>query len=155
MMKWKIKQMDLTDLGSVYAIEARAHETPWTKDIILQCLLTGYECDVLVVYENNDWKPIGYMVQRVHNRTLHLLNICVDPRYHGKGFGRILLNYCFETAQLLKKLVSEILLEVRVSNTIAIQLYKKNGFKQVDVLKDYYRDIDKTEDAFIFVKKLS
>jgi ribosomal-protein-alanine N-acetyltransferase len=42
-------------------------------------------------------------------------------------------------------------LEVRVSNKEAISLYKKLGFEEVRIVKEYYRD---GEDAYVMVKKL-
>ena len=154
MNKWKIQNMGLEHLSSVYGIEKRSQETPWTKEIILQCLMLGYECKVLNLNESNGIKTIGFSIQRVHNRMLHLLNLCVDPDYQGQGYGEILLNDCFNSAQALKKFISEIVLEVRISNKAAIQLYKKKGFHNRETLSAYYQDDDKTEDAYVFIKKI-
>ena len=46
---------------------------------------------------------------------------------------------------------SEIYLEVRVSNTPAISLYRKLGFTAVKVIKSYYLD---GEDAYLMARKL-
>jgi len=65
-----------------------------------------------------------------------ILNIGIDPEFQRKGHGTALLNYLIE--ELRKRHIGEILLEVRVGNKSAIQFYKKQGFKEISVRKDYY-----------------
>ena len=43
--------------------------------------------------------------------------------------------------------MKDIFLEVRESNQVAINFYKKNNFKQISIRKGYYSD--PTEDAII------
>ena len=64
--------------------------------------------------------------------------------------------------ELLKKVenisnkfgIKEIFLEVRESNQEAINFYKKNGFIEVGIRKNYYKLYEGREDALIFSKKL-
>jgi len=65
-----------------------------------------------------------------------ILNIGIDPEFQRQGHGTALLNYLIE--ELRKRDIYEILLEVRVGNKSAIQFYKKQGFKEISVRKDYY-----------------
>ncbi len=46
----------------------------------------------------------------------------------------------------------EVYLEVRVSNTPAINLYKKLDYRVVDLIKGYYHD---GEDAYIMARPLN
>jgi ribosomal-protein-alanine N-acetyltransferase len=48
----------------------------------------------------------------------------------------------------------KIFLEVRVSNSPAIELYNKTGFKRVSIRKNYYRLPDGREDALVMSKRL-
>jgi len=68
--------------------------------------------------------------------SVDILNIGIDPKFQRKGHGTALLNYLIE--ELRKRHIGEILLEVRVGNKSAIQFYKKQGFKEISVRKDYY-----------------
>ena len=60
--------------------------------------------------------------------------------YRNKGLGTKLRTYLDDIAYRTK--VINITLEVRVSNEIAINLYKKFGFREVALRKYYYGDED-------------
>jgi len=48
----------------------------------------------------------------------------------------------------------KIFLEVRISNAIAIDLYKAAGFKEIGLRKNYYRLKEGREDAILMSKSL-
>ena len=75
----------------------------------------------------------------------HITAIAVQGLYQRRGIGELLLIACIELATLRNADV--VTLEVRVSNTLAQNLYKKYGFEIVGVRKKYYTDDH--EDAFI------
>jgi ribosomal-protein-alanine N-acetyltransferase len=75
----------------------------------------------------------------------HIINLAVRGDCRGKGIGELLLIASIDTAASLKAAVAT--LEVRVSNTIAQNLYTKYGFSQVGLRKKYYTD--NNEDALI------
>ncbi|MCY3779053.1 MAG: ribosomal protein S18-alanine N-acetyltransferase [Chloroflexi bacterium] len=74
----------------------------------------------------------------------HISTIAIDPAWRGKGYGEILLAGMFGKALQLK--ADFIVLEVRVSNSIAQSLYRKYGFSRVRRRKNYYRSDN--EDAW-------
>ena len=74
----------------------------------------------------------------------HISTIAIDPVWRGKGYGEILLAGMFGKALQLN--AEYIVLEVRVSNSVAQSLYRKYGFSSVGRRKNYYRS-DK-EDAW-------
>ena len=75
----------------------------------------------------------------------HISTIAVHPDFRGKGLGEILLAGMLARSFALKAEYS--VLEVRVSNTAAINLYRKYEFEIVGRRKGYYRD--NNEDAFL------
>lgn len=75
----------------------------------------------------------------------HISTIAVHPDFRGKGLGEILLAGMLARSIALKSEYS--VLEVRVSNTTAINLYRKYEFEVVGRRKGYYRD--NNEDAFL------
>ncbi len=75
----------------------------------------------------------------------HITTLGVDPAYRGKGLGEFLLVGLIDVAMALG--ASWLTLEVRVSNTVAQNLYKKYTFKEAGVRRKYYTDND--EDAYI------
>ena len=74
----------------------------------------------------------------------HISTIAIDPTWRGHGYGEILLAGMFGKALQLK--ARFIVLEVRVSNSIAQSLYKKYGFSRVRRRKNYYHNDN--EDAW-------
>ena len=68
--------------------------------------------------------------------TADILNIGIDPNFKRQGNGTALLNHFIE--ELRKRDIGEILLEVRAANKSAIQFYKKQGFEEISVRKNYY-----------------
>ena len=82
-------------------------------------------------------------------KVSHLLSIAVLKKYQGMGIGSGLLK------EYLRRLAEDgfniSYLEVRVSNTKAIRLYEKFGYKKLRVLPFYYLD---GEDAYLMVKEI-
>jgi ribosomal-protein-alanine N-acetyltransferase len=75
----------------------------------------------------------------------HLINIAVREEHRGCGIGELLLIGILQVVQHLR--ASIVTLEVRVSNIIAQQLYKKYGFSERGRRRAYYTD--NREDALI------
>lgn len=93
-----------------------------------------------------DHRPIvGYCGFWIAAQEAHVSTIAVDPKHRGEGIGQLLLITAIEKAlELNATLVS---LEVRVSNSVAQNLYRKYGFKVVGRRPRYYSD--NREDALI------
>lgn len=75
----------------------------------------------------------------------HIVSIGVRTGYRGYGVGELLLIGAIEQAQ--QRRMQVVTLEVRVTNHIAQNLYKKYGFEAMGVRKAYYSD--NREDALI------
>ena len=141
--------MEELDLRTVVAIEQRVKPFGWILNTFRFCLHNAaYECWKL----NPQASFIGYFVLYFVGRSARLLNLCVDLPYQGKGFGRDLL--CFALARCRERKANEVLLEVRVSNTVAQHLYSTMGFRKVDRLLDYYQSPHGREHADVFALKL-
>ena len=75
----------------------------------------------------------------------HIVSIGVRSEYRGLGLGEMLLISAIEQTRQMKSRVMT--LEVRMSNYVAQNLYKKYGFTKRGVRKGYYTD--NREDALI------
>ena len=87
-----------------------------------------------------DDKSVGYLEYSLIYDRIELDNINVLDEYRNKGIGTKLMAYLVSIAIDLK--VDNITLEVRVSNEIARNMYKKFGFREVALRKFYYGDED-------------
>lgn len=144
-----LRPLEREDLGAVVAIERRAYVCGWTEGIFRDCLRAGYTCDGL-------WRRhtlVGYGVLLVGVEEAHLLNICVDPPYQGRGYGRLLLDHFVERGRLAPT-VRHMILEVRVSNLRARSLYARAGFRPIGLRRGYYpgeHDAAR-EDALVLIR---
>ena len=75
--------------------------------------------------------------------TSDILNIGIDPDFKRQGHGTALLNHLI--TELKKRNIGEILLEVRAGNKSAIQFYKRQGFEEISVRKNYYTKNSKNQ----------
>ena len=79
-----------------------------------------------------------------------ITNIAVHPEHRGQGLGLAIVQALIKHAKA--EHLATITLEVRVSNTPAISLYRKVGFAEVGRRKGFYTK--PTEDALIMELKL-
>ena len=81
----------------------------------------------------------------------HISNIVVREVYRRQGLGELLLIHIIDMAIGLKARI--VTLEVRVSNTVAQNLYSKYSFTQVGIRRGYYVDrgyqLNDREDGFV------
>jgi len=89
-------------------------------------------------YQEN--KIIGYLDYSLIYDRIEIDNFFVDEERRGQGIGKKLLSYLVVIA--INNHVVNITLEVRNSNEIARNLYKKFGFREVALRKFYYGDED-------------
>jgi [ribosomal protein S18]-alanine N-acetyltransferase len=75
----------------------------------------------------------------------HITTIALHPRYRGRGLGELLLSSLIHIAYSIS--ARSMTLEVRVTNHVAQNLYRKYGFQEAGVRRRYYSD--NNEDALI------
>ena len=100
-----------------------------------------------VAIKNGD--VAGYVGMNTVLDEGYITNVAVSNKFRRKGVADSLISRLDECME--QKNLSFISLEVRVSNTPAISLYEKNGYKNVGVRKNFYRL--PTEDAYIMTKE--
>jgi len=124
----------------VLSIEERNSDYPWTQ---LQFTSSLENNNNLCYCLNLEGRSIGYLIAMLAIDSTDILNIGIDPDFQRKGHGTAILKHLIE--ELGKRHIGEILLEVRVGNKSAIQFYKKQGFKEISVRKDYYMNNSKNQ----------
>ncbi len=144
-----VRPMRTIDLDEIMSIENRLYDFPWTKGIFYDCLNVGYSC---WVYQEDEM-ILAYAVMSAAAGEAHILTLCVHPRVQRQGYGRMLLSHMLEAARSYK--AETILLEVRMSNRAAINLYQKSGFSEVGTRANYYPAVNGREDAIIMALDLT
>ena len=85
-------------------------------------------------------KVIGYLEYSLIYDRMEIDNFSVMEDYRNQGIGTKLMAHLISIA--IEYRVVNVTLEVRCSNEIAINLYKKFGFREVALRKFYYGDED-------------
>ena len=141
-----IRPMHEDDLDGVMAIETRAYNYPWSKQIFIDCLRVGYCCWVM---EHED-QVVAYGVMSVAVGESHVLNLCVCPDHRSQGLGKKLMAHLLKVAEGHDANMT--FLEVRPSNFAAIKLYLDLGFDEIGVRRNYYPAKLGREDALILAR---
>ena len=119
-MRTKIRPASLDDIESIVEIENSTNLIPLTKSQFISSMEVGHYSTVLEYAET----IIGFAIYSPIIPESHLLNIAIDPAYHRKGLGdKLLKQVILQNKAVGVKVIN---LEVRVSNLVAINLYKKN-----------------------------
>jgi ribosomal-protein-alanine N-acetyltransferase len=120
----------------------------------LRYLLTKANSTVLVETHNKMIRGFIIVLYRKETRVAGVETINVDPRYRKKGIASDLLNAA--EADMRKKGIKKIRLEVSTTNHAAINLYENAGFHKHSLLKNYYSyDHEGSYDALRMTKELS
>ena len=95
---------------------------------------------------------VAYGIIMIGAGEAHVLNLCVQPQYQNQGIGRYMLEHLEQQAR--NAACRMLLLEVRESNLIAIELYLSSGYNELGVRSGYYPAEYGREDAIILAKSL-
>lgn len=141
--------MSARDIDEVMMIEDAVYPFPWTRGNFADSLVAGYSAWVCRI----GGELVGYTVVMMAVDEAHLLNISVDRRRQGMGFGARLLRHAMSVARSLGG--RRMLLEVRPSNERALELYRHFGFVRVGLRKAYYPATVGREDALVLTHALT
>ena len=145
----RFRRMLYADLKEVLSIEKRAYDFAWTDGILRDCIRAGYHCRVL---ETPHGFIQAYAVMSAAVGEAHILNLCVRPELQGRGLSRRMLDHLLALARSVQ--VKTVFLEVRTSNTRAVQLYASAGFCEVGLRPGYYPSASGQEDALVMAKEI-
>jgi len=95
---------------------------------------------------------IGDLISIEKVSEYEILFIYVKKTHRRKGLANQLVDYCSNLNHKIK--LKKIFLEVAKNNISAINLYKKNNFKLLNVRKNYYNINNKKIDALCYIKNI-
>ncbi|WP_042277621.1 ribosomal protein S18-alanine N-acetyltransferase [[Clostridium] dakarense] len=137
-----IEMMTSKDIDGVFEVERNCFEHHWSKDAFAKELKNDVARYLVAKLDN---KVVGYVGIWFVMDEGHITNVAVHSDYRGKKIGDELVK---ELVKLCKENnIVSMTLEVRTSNIVAQNLYKKYGFKLAGIRKEYYSD--NKEDAMI------
>lgn len=152
--------MRVPDLTEIIAVERQAYPVPWSHGNFVDSLAAGYPAEVLRgpraqanagppqvglipsgggLGEARPWgqsELLGYWIAMPGVDELHLLNITVAPAWQGQGLAVAMLDRI--VAECRQRGLTQLWLEVRVSNERAREVYRRYGFAEVGKRRAYY-----------------
>ncbi|MCM3705358.1 MULTISPECIES: ribosomal protein S18-alanine N-acetyltransferase [Cytobacillus] len=135
--------MNEEDIDDILEIEHKSFATPWSREAFFNELNHNQFALYVVLEEEN--KVIGYCGAWIVVDEAHITNVALLPEYRGRKLGEALMRQLMELAS--EKGAITMTLEVRVSNFTAQSLYRKLGFQNGAIRKNYYTD--NQEDALV------
>ena len=143
-----IRRMEKRDLPQVEAIEISLFSDAWSEQGFEDTLNLPYAISLVAIDETVD-AILGYIIMYVSFEEGEISNVAVAKSAQNRGIGSALMQAILEKG--LEESVTRFILEVRVSNTPAIALYKKFGFTEIGIRRDFYEK--PREDALIMVRE--
>ncbi len=138
-----IRKMTLEDVQVVAEIETQCFSQPWSEKSFEDSI--SREDTIFLVCEDSSGLVTGYIGMYLSFDEASITNVAVSPEFRKRGCGEQLVASAKEAVKEAN--AETIFLEVRVSNTPAISLYKKLGFEELGIRKKFYEH--PVEDAII------
>lgn len=143
MPKINISPMKKEDITEAVKLEKLYFSLPWSEKAFLDAFDGGNSYFTSAKTQEN--LLAGYGGMYFAGGEGYIYNIAVKKEYHGQKIGQMLVQKLIDYS--LEKDLEFLSLEVRESNTAAINLYKKMNFKVLGKRKSFYSN--PKEDAFI------
>lgn len=141
-----IRKMTTDDIYQVQNLEEKIFGQSLGVNFFYDELTINPFAHYYVLIEEN--MIIGYIGYRAYDSNVEVLNFLIDEKYQSIGFGTSLFSDSLK--ELSEFEIASLSLEVRRSNTKAINFYTKMGFKYSHVRTNYYGD----EDALVYIKEV-
>jgi ribosomal-protein-alanine N-acetyltransferase len=141
-----IRPLAYPDLPQVMAIERRVFPTPWSLAMfVLELSKPSGVCLAATTRSPaGEERLVGYLICSRYDTVWHVMNIAVDLDRQREGLASALLA---ELYARVEDPAARFTLEVRRSNSIAIRLYEREGFRAAGMRRRYYQD--NGEDALV------
>lgn len=146
----KIRPMLSTDVEKVAQIEAKLQINPWTATQFLSSLAAAHWAWV-ATFED---EVVAYAVLMSTGTECELLLIGVAAKHQRQGIAQQLLSYAEQHARAQG--CAKVHLEVRESNSVALELYQSAGYDLVGLRKNYYPLVNaEREHAALYTKTIA
>ena len=140
-----LRYMRPEDIPLVVELDQRSFPNAWSERSYNFEVRENKSSHMVVLELGTSPAIIGFAGTWLIEDETHISTIAISEDQRGHGYGEVLLTGLLERSIQLG--VTYAVLEVRVSNTTAINLYRKYEFEVVHRRKNYYRD--NNEDALM------
>lgn len=145
---FKINDMTLADVDNCAILEEKIFAHAWSKKSIKDTLAAKE--NICMTVTGSDGGFVGYCIFTTSFDDADLCRIAISEKYRRNHIADNLLEKAL--IKLKEKGIKRVLLEVRESNEPAISLYKKYGFEQIGIRKNYYSE--PVENGLVFLLEI-
>jgi len=128
----------LGDIDALLRIEEQAFESDRISRRSFRALIARPTAVTIVAEIDGTIRGYAMILFRQGTALARLYSIAVEPSAAGRGIGSRLLDEVERAAFAQEKLLMR--LEVREDNEIAIELYRRRGYRPIGRYLDYYED---------------
>ena len=145
-MKVEYRKMLPSDAVAVEVVEKSCFSMPWSRQSFWEEAVKKDAYYLLAVDCSTDIEVvICYIGVWLIFGEGHITNVALMPHYQGRGIASAMIK---KIIMIIRSMgINSMTLEVRPSNSKALRLYQKFGFKSVGRRPHYY--LDNNEDAEI------
>ena len=147
-IKLTYKRITVSDIPTLIELEEMIFPCPWTYDMFEHEVYSDYSNFYIAFDKNGD--AAAYFGLWLVVDEGHINNFAVIGKYRGCGVSGQLMKKIFSIGKSAD--IKVYYLEVRKSNTAAINFYKRHGFFEAGLRKNYYRE--PLEDAILMAKTI-
>lgn len=137
-MKILIRQTKFIDIKQMMNLNEKSLTENYDREFWNQTFHIGKTHSFVAIWATT---VIGYIF--CDNDTI--ISLAIDDKFRNKGIGKQLLHNCLNTYNTPVKL------HVRVTNDVALKLYKSLRFIEEEKITEYY--VNPTEDAYTMIWK--
>ena len=137
------------DIDAILPLENELYHKPWQKKDYEYELNDNPFAYYLKLIDKDSNEIMGYIGFWIKFEQAEITKVSIAKKYQGYKLSKLLMADAENRIRLAE--CENITLEVRVSNVIAINLYKSCGFNIVATRKKYYEN---GEDAYLMLKEL-
>lgn len=136
-----IRPLSDDDLEQVVRIERASHPAPqaaWTRGHFEAELAKPYSRIWVLTDDETDEQVFGFIVFWVMGEGAEILNVAVDPKWRRRGLGTLLIRRAI--TESMREGAVRMRLNVRKSNTSAVELYQQLRFTITHIRERFYSD---------------
>ena len=148
-MTLQILELLNEDIDAILPLENELYHRPWQKKDYEYELNDNPFANYLKLIDKDSNEIMGFIGFWIKFEQAEITKVSIAKKYQGYKLSKLLMADAENRIRIAE--CENITLEVRVSNVVAINLYKSCGFNIVATRKKYYEN---GEDAYLMLKEL-
>jgi len=129
----EISRMTIDDIPKIAEMERTYFSQPWSEHTLSEAFADE---KYLIFVCKEEEKVLGYCGLLCMGPEADIVFVCTEASARRRGIGESLMNACITEGKSCG--VTDVFLEVRESNAPARAMYRKIGFEETGIRKNYY-----------------